>query len=154
MQVVTGNAAMSIALRNAIFKCIPAAFINPIIEKCKEAAKGDKASLPKRRDAAIAWFYTKGITTEQICEHLDVPNVEEITLEMLATLSGYKSSVVNDGADVKEIFGLTKKEKVEEKKAAMKEKSASSSKKTGKSTEKKTTDPKVDANGQGQMDMP
>jgi hypothetical protein len=128
MQVIAGNAAMAIAFRNAIFKVIPAAFTNPIFEKCKQIAKGTDASLSKRRDAAFSWFHTKEITAEMIFEHFDVRNKEEINIEMLSMLSGYKSAVVNDSADIKEIFSVSKKQKVAEKKETVKK---SQSKKGG-----------------------
>lgn len=139
MQVVTGNAAGAIAFRNALFKVIPAALISPIYEKAKEIAKGDNSTLVSRTKSAVAWFYTKGIKAEKICEFLSIISVEEIDLDMLQTLSGMKSAVVNDKADIKELFGMTKKEEVAEKKQAMKD--------------KQEANEKTDANGQGNLDM-
>ena len=41
MIAVTGNAACSIALRNAVFRVVPRALITPIYEAAKRVAVGD-----------------------------------------------------------------------------------------------------------------
>lgn len=104
MQTVTGNAACAIAFRNAVFKGVPAAFIEPIFEKIKIAAKGTAKTLIERRVKAVDWFNSKNVTNEMIIEHFDITSVEDINLEMLSTLSGYKNAIVNDGANVDDIF--------------------------------------------------
>ncbi len=45
MQILTGNAASSIALRNAIFKVIPKALIDRVYEKALQFAVGDQKTL-------------------------------------------------------------------------------------------------------------
>ena len=104
MQVVTGNAANAIAFRNAVFKTVPAALIDPIFQKVKATAKGTLDTLATRRDKAIKWFNGKSVTNEAIADHFGISTIEQIDLDILSTLSGYKSSVLNDGADIEEIF--------------------------------------------------
>jgi len=111
MQVVTGNAACAIAFRNAVFKVIPAALIDTVFEKVKTVAKGDAATLETRRTKAVDWFNSKGITDAQICELFDIKKIADIDLDILATLSGYKSSITNDGAKIDDIF-VSQKPKV------------------------------------------
>src|SRR5262245_34176726 len=53
--MVTGNAASSIALRNAIFKVIPSAFWRPIYLKCREVAVGKAETLVHKRTTMLAY---------------------------------------------------------------------------------------------------
>jgi hypothetical protein len=95
MQVVTGNAAAAIAFRNAVFKVVPAALVSNIYDNVKQVAKGTAATLTTRRTKAVEWFNQKGIKNEQICDLIKVKKIEDIDLELLAVLSGVRSSVKN-----------------------------------------------------------
>ncbi|HUV15997.1 MAG TPA: hypothetical protein VMW28_05485, partial [Pelolinea sp.] len=64
MQVVTGNAAGSIAWRNAIFRLIPNAVWIDIQDQIKKFIVGDGKEMLKRRDSLIKKFNDMGITTE------------------------------------------------------------------------------------------
>lgn len=141
MQVVTGNAACAIAFRNAVFKVIPAALTIGIYDKVKDCAKGKIEDITLRRNSAVTWFSKKRVTKVMICEHFDVKEISEIDLDMLAKLTGYKSAIVNDGADVKEIFAIEKKKSVDNKKEGMRAKKAEESKNS------------TDKDGQNKLDM-
>lgn len=104
MQVVTGNAACSIAMRNAIFKVVPAALIEDTYEKIQEVARGTAETLVARRDKAIKFFTDKGIKREQIAQILGLQKVEDIDLDDLATLTGMKSAFVNNESTLEELF--------------------------------------------------
>lgn len=104
MQVVTGNAACSIAFRNAVYKVVPAALISEIYEKTLEVARGTVETLIPRRDKAIGLFKSWGISEKQILEALGVKTIEDIGLDELATLSGMKSAIKNGEMTVKEMF--------------------------------------------------
>lgn len=93
MQITTGNAAGAIAVRNAIFKVVPMALISPIFEAAKKVAKGDEKTLPERRDKALKYFYSLKVTEEQICRTLGIQKVEDIDLEKLSILTGYKTTI-------------------------------------------------------------
>ncbi|MBU3681614.1 MAG: hypothetical protein FGM16_06720 [Flavobacterium sp.] len=104
MQVVTGNAACAIALRNAVFKVIPAALINDIYEQTKEVAKGKAETLPARRKKAVDFFIQNGVNEKQICEVLDVKKIDDIDLDKLSILRAMVSTVKNGEGTVKEMF--------------------------------------------------
>lgn len=104
MQVVTGNAACSIALRNAIFKVVPAALIQDAYEKIQEVARGTAETLIARRDKAIKFFTDKGIKREQIAQVLGLQKVEDIDLDDLVTLTGMKSAFTNNESTMEELF--------------------------------------------------
>jgi hypothetical protein len=104
MQVVTGNAACAIALRNAVFKVVPKAMVDEIEEAAKLVAKGTAATLEKRRNAAIEYFKSLKITEKEIFDVLEVKGVAEIDLDKLTILTGMKSAIKNEGANAKDLF--------------------------------------------------
>lgn len=104
MQVVTGNAANSVAFRNAVFKTVPAALVTHIYEKVKEVAKGTVATLEKRRAAALDYFHNLGVTDKQICEVLEIKKTGDIDIDKLSILSGMRSAIKNGESTVKDMF--------------------------------------------------
>jgi hypothetical protein len=90
---VTGNAGISIALRNAILAGIPQAIWLPIYETARMAAVGDVTTLVSRRAHALAWFAKVGVAPEAIFARLDVEGVEDIGIEQLETLVGIKTAI-------------------------------------------------------------
>jgi hypothetical protein len=104
MQTMTGNAAAKIAYRNAVFTIIPSAFVDPIYFKAKEIARGSAETLPSRRDKAVAFFKSKGVTEKQICDILDIAKVGDIDLDKLEILTGMKTLLNNGEATIKELF--------------------------------------------------
>lgn len=106
MQVVTGNAACAIAFRNVVFKVIPAALTNDVYEKVVEAAKGTIADLPKRRDRALNYFRSIGVTDKQILDVLEIDSFEQINLEQLQILTGMKTSITTKEFTVEELFNV------------------------------------------------
>lgn len=117
MQIMAGNAAIAIAIRNSIYKGIPAAIIAPIWDKAKEVARGTAETLAVRRDKAIAYFKTLNVTEVQIIEVLGIKKIGDIDLDKLEMLTGMKSAIKNGESTVKDLFEKT----VDEKKADIKE---------------------------------
>lgn len=104
MQVLVGNAACSIAYRNAVYKVVPGALINPIWEKAKEVARGTAETVITRRNKALEYFKGLGVTEKQICDVLEIKKVEDIDLDKLQTLTGMKAAIKNGESTVKELF--------------------------------------------------
>lgn len=90
---VTGNAAISIALRNAVLAGIPQALWLPIYEAARQAAVGDVTTLATRRANALLWFGKVGVSPEQIFARLEVTGEEDIGIEQLETLVGIKTAI-------------------------------------------------------------
>ena len=101
---VTAGAAASIALRNAILKVIPKALWEPIWQEAKKTALGDEQTLSNKRSAALAWFQKKGASADTIYEHLGVKGIEDITLDHIATLLGYKTALKDGDTTVEQLF--------------------------------------------------
>lgn len=104
MQTVTGNAAVSIAIRNAILKVIPGALIIPIYDKAKEIARGTAETLVARRDKAVVYFKSLNVTEKQLCDVLEIQKINDIDLDKLQILTGMKAAIVNGETTVKDLF--------------------------------------------------
>jgi hypothetical protein len=106
---VAGQAACAIALRNAIFKVVPLAFIKPAWEAAKKVARGDEKTLVARRDAALAYFKEKGIGVERVLGFLGVQGKDDVTLEHLQQMSAIRTAVKDGEAAIEDFFGDTTK---------------------------------------------
>lgn len=90
---VTGNAAASIAHRNAVLKGIPKALWLPIYEAARRVAVGDVTTLVERRTKALAWFQNVNVTPEQVCKKLGVEGIDDIGLPELEVLTGLRTAI-------------------------------------------------------------
>lgn len=100
----TGNAAVSISLRNAILRVVPKALWLPLYNKAIDIAKGDEKTLEFRRDACLAGFDKLKITRAQVFEFLGVAGVNDIGLDQLVELIGLGNAIKNGEVDPKEVF--------------------------------------------------
>ena len=104
MQTVTGRAACAIAYRNSVFKVVPAALINDVIEQLKKTIKGTIETLAARRDKAMEYFKSLGVKDGQIFDALEVKGVEEIDLDKLVILRGMYTALKNGEATIEGMF--------------------------------------------------
>lgn len=104
MIVVTGNAACSIAKRNAILGGVPKAVWNRAYNAAEGVIKGDVKTLAERRERAIKSFGTWGVKPEQIFAALGVAGEEEVTLEHLPSLIGMYNAIKNGEETVETLF--------------------------------------------------
>lgn len=104
LQVVAGNAANSIAFRNAVFKVIPSALIKPVYDAAKLVAVGDASSLNTKRIKMVKRLNGMDISTDRILARLNRPSVEDITLEDLEVLIGAGTAIRDGDASVDEAF--------------------------------------------------
>jgi hypothetical protein len=104
MVMQTGNAAISIARRNAILAGIPKVFWSKIYEAARQTVAGDSQTLINRRGKAIAHMQKLGVTVEMIIEALGVKSLEEIGLDHLVTLRGIATAIKEGETSVEEAF--------------------------------------------------
>jgi len=104
MIAVTANAACAIALRNAIFKIVPGAYLKPVFDKCKETAVGKATSLASRRAEVIKRLMRFGVTEERILKVLNRRSVEEVTFNDVAILIGLGTAIKDGDTTVEEAF--------------------------------------------------
>ena len=101
---VTGMAAISIALRNAVFRVVPGAYVDSIYDSAREVAVGDAKTLVERRDSALAKLAKSGATQERILARLGVRGVDDIALEHLEVLFGLHTAIKGGDVSVDEAF--------------------------------------------------
>lgn len=104
MVAVTANAACSIALRNAVFKIVPKAYVNPIYEAAKQIAVGTAETLANKRAKMVGYFQKMGVTPEQIAAAVGKAGVDDITLEDLATLKGTATAIKDGDVSIDNAF--------------------------------------------------
>lgn len=113
MQVVTGNAACAIAMRNALFKVVPAALVKKVIDKAKKVSLGESMTLETSRAKMLEYFKTIGVEERQILDYLSIEKVDEIDIDMVIELRGLATAIKEGTTNVKEAFAP----KVDEEKA-------------------------------------
>lgn len=106
---VTGSAASSIALRNAILRGIPRALFEEGYIAAKRTVAGTLATLADRRNRALEAFKPYGVTEGQILEVLGKQGLVEIGLEELVTLGGYLTAIQQEERDPESIFPPARK---------------------------------------------
>lgn len=132
MQVVTGNAAASIARRNAILAVIPQAIFKNLYAKIKTKAIGDvQNNLENRRAKMLKTYALAGVNSEMLCKHLGVQAVDDITAEMVVNLASLWNALRDGQTTIEETFKKPAAEaaaaqKVREKNAAAKDRIAAS----------------------------
>lgn len=104
MIAVTSMAVCAIALRNAILKIIPAAFIKPVFLKCKQTAVGSAKSLIQRRDEVIARLGKFGVDKKRILKAISCKSVDEVTFDDIAVLIGLGTAIKDGDTTVEEAF--------------------------------------------------
>lgn len=107
MIIVTGNAACSIALRNAILGGVPKALWRKAYDAVQHTIAGDVKTLAETRDKAIKALANFGVTPEQIFAALGVAGIEDITIQHVPTLRGMFATLKNGEATVEEMFSGT-----------------------------------------------
>lgn len=107
---VTGAAAVSIGLRNAIFRVVPRAYVDVLYSKARACAIGDARTLSDRRGANLAWLQRAGVTVDRVLARVDRRTVEDIGLDELETLIGLCSGIKNNEITIDEAFPEDAKE--------------------------------------------
>ena len=104
MQIVTGNAASSIAFRNAVLAVIPKAITKKIINDVKAVAMGQTIDLEQSRKNVIAYYNRAGVKTEQLLSYLGVKSIEGIDQQMIFELRALRNALEEGTTTVKESF--------------------------------------------------
>lgn len=106
MITTTGNAAVSIALRNAIFRIVPKAYVDEIYLAARQVAIGNAQTLATTRSNVVEYFGKMGITPDRILMAVDKPSLEDIGLDDIAVLKGYATAIKDGQTTIDEAFPL------------------------------------------------
>lgn len=104
MITVTGNAAASIAMREAILKGIPKAVWRKAYDHCEKVIAGDVKTLAERRENAFKVFAAWGVKPEQIFAALEVGGMDDIGLDEIATLNAMREAIKGGSQTVEDYF--------------------------------------------------
>lgn len=104
MIIVTGNAASSIALRNAILSGVPRAVWQRAEAEALKVIAGNVETLSVRREQWVKSFSAWGVKPERVYAALGVSGIDDITLNHVPVLAGMNSAIKNGEATVEEIF--------------------------------------------------
>lgn len=104
MIVMTGNAAASIAFRNAVFRVIPKTFVNEVYDACESVAVGDIKTLGDRRAKALAYFARFGVNAADVCKKMGRDSVDSLTLDDVAQLKAMAEAVKRGEATIESVF--------------------------------------------------
>lgn len=102
MQIVTSNAAIAIAKRNAVLSSIPRALFKAAIEQVKKVSLGQAMDIETSRTNCLASFQKLGATPEMICWYLGVENISQIGAEQIMTLRGTFTAIKEGTTTVQE----------------------------------------------------
>ena len=104
MQVVTGNAAASIAFRNAVLAVIPKAVTKKVINEVKRVALGQSIDLEQSRQNLLAYFNKIGVTQEQLFFYLGIGTIDAIDKQMIFELRATANAIKEGTTSVEESF--------------------------------------------------
>lgn len=111
MIIVTGNAACSIALRNAIMGGVPKPLWRKAYEQVLATIAGDVTTLSETREKAVRHFANYGVKPEEVFVALGVGGWEDITVDHVVVLRGMASAIKNGESTVEEMFYGTVKDR-------------------------------------------
>lgn len=104
MQVVTGNAACSIAFRNAVLTVIPKAVTKRIINEVKQVALGQSIDLEQSRQNVIKYFASLGVKQEDLFLYVGVKSLQEIDKQKIFELRATANAIKEGTTTVQECF--------------------------------------------------
>ena len=115
MITVVGNAANSIAFRNAVFSVIPKAVTDKVYKAAQECITGDlsdEAKLLQKRTNCLKFFNDEyGITEEEVIKLCGKQTVNQIKAEEIALMLGIYQSLKDGDTTVEEVMEPIRKEK-------------------------------------------
>lgn len=119
MIVMTGNAAASIGLRNAIFRIIPKAYVNAVYQKAREVSVGNARTLSETRTKVIERLTKMGITQERVLHRISRASVDDVTLDDVELLIGLGTAIKDGNTNIDEAFPEPEKITTEKGKSAI-----------------------------------
>jgi len=156
MIVVTCNAALSIASRNAILQVIPATVVTAVYKSAQKTIIGDMTDeqklIKRRKEILDGYLNTWNVNEAEILRLLEIETVNQIRETQMLTLVGLANAIKDGDTTVNEAFGrsvqngisVNTKEKVDEAIRKAKER---------KAKQQETKQPKQDPPSVSQTDL-
>jgi hypothetical protein len=104
MVQLAGAAGMSIARRNAVLGGIPRFVWQQALDRVENVIRGEEKTLVERRDRAIAYFAKANIGIDKLLKAVGKPTAEDIDLDDLVTMTGWRTAITQGDSTLDEIF--------------------------------------------------
>jgi hypothetical protein len=108
MQTVLSNAASAKALRNAIFKVVPKALVDRILEKAMSFSIGDQKTVNSKVSTLLDKLVKMGIDQQKILDYYGRKTVSELTGEDYKSLIGVGTAIKEGHIKIEEVFDFEK----------------------------------------------
>jgi hypothetical protein len=105
MIVVTANAAQAIAFRNAVFRCIPFAYVRSAYDRAKVVSLGEDIPHSARVAKAMDTFGSMGAAEADVLAALGRGGRDDVTLDDLVTLRGWATAIRDGDVSLAECLG-------------------------------------------------
>lgn len=149
MIVVTANAAMSIARRNAIFAVVPRHVWYPAFKAAEKAQLGDLSTdellNAKRVEMVTRAIEAFKVTEAEVFAALKVKSMEELTPEKITLLIQYGNSIVEGDSTVDQIFRPFKEQEANEAAGARTQSALDKLRNTNKPKANQNSDPQTES---------
>lgn len=110
MQTVLSNAASAKALRNAIFKVVPKALVDRVLEKAMLFAVGDQKTVNSKVNEVFDKLVKMGLDKDKILSYYGRSNLSEITIDDLKSLIGIGTAIKEGHIKIEDCFAAEKNE--------------------------------------------
>lgn len=101
---VTCNAAISVALRDAVFRVVPRTYVEQIRLEAAAVVTGDVETFQARRDKCLAYFAGKGVDAARVFFALQIKGVDDLTPEHFVLLRAIETSIRNGEQTIDQAF--------------------------------------------------
>lgn len=106
----TANAAMAIALREAVFSVVPRALFKDVYELAKQTSIGKATSMGEKRTKCMEWFLKAGATEEQVLAFVGRKSLDDVNVDDLITLRGVVTRIKDEGVNIEEALATEEPE--------------------------------------------
>ena len=110
MQTVLSNASSAKALRNAIFKVIPKALVDRVLERAMSFSVGDQKTVNAKVQEVMDKLVKMGLDKEKILAYYERSSIGEITAEDLKSLIGIGTAIKEGHIKIDEVFAEENKD--------------------------------------------
>lgn len=108
MQTVLSNAASAKALRNAIFKVVPKALVDRVLEKAMQFAIGDQKSVNSKVSEVIDKLVKMGIDKQKILDYYGHDSIAKFTIDDFRSLIGVGTAIKERHIKIEDCFVVEK----------------------------------------------
>jgi len=117
--VMTGNAASSIALRNAVFKVVPFALVKPIYMAARSASLGEGKTMTQKRAAVAGHLKKLGVKEADLLAKIGAKGWDDVSEGDLVTLRGLATAIAEGDVSVETAFASEAEEVAQATKARL-----------------------------------